>query len=101
MVQYDWTDIAKLNYENEDMRKEMLKAMHFWMDEIGVDGFRCDVAGEVPTDFWEMAMSDLRLTHRGTPIPSPGEWSSTSRHLRCCDSRHWCRARCLAGSARW
>ena len=63
MVQYDWTDIAKLNYENEDMRKEMLKAMHFWMDEIGVDGFRCDVAGEVPTDFWEMAMSDLRLTH--------------------------------------
>ena len=63
VVQYDWTDIAKLNYENEDMRKEMLKAMHFWMDEIGVDGFRCDVAGEVPTDFWEMAMSDLRLTH--------------------------------------
>ena len=63
IVQYDWTDIAKLNYENEDMRKEMLKAMHFWMDEIGIDGFRCDVAGEVPTDFWEMAMADLRLTH--------------------------------------
>ena len=63
MVQYDWTDIAKLNYENEDMRKEMLKAMHFWMDEIGIDGFRCDVAGEVPTDFWEMAMADLRLIH--------------------------------------
>ena len=63
VVQYDWTDIAKLNYENEDMRKEMLKAMHFWMDEIGIDGFRCDVAGEVPTDFWEMAMADLRLTH--------------------------------------
>ena len=63
MVQYDWTDIAKLNYENEDMRQEMLKAMHFWMDEIGIDGFRCDVAGEVPTDFWEMAMADLRLTH--------------------------------------
>lgn len=63
VVQYDWTDIAKLNYGNEDMRKEMLKAMHFWMDEIGIDGFRCDVAGEVPTDFWEMAMADLRLTH--------------------------------------
>ena len=63
IVQYDWTDIAKLNYENEDMRQEMLKAMHFWMDEIGIDGFRCDVAGEVPTDFWEMAMADLRLTH--------------------------------------
>jgi hypothetical protein len=33
------------------------------MDSIGIDGFRCDVAGEVPTDFWNWAMGDLRLTH--------------------------------------
>lgn len=63
MVQYDWTDISKLNYENQDMRNEMLKCMHWWMDTIGIDGFRCDVAGEVPTDFWNWAMADLRLTH--------------------------------------
>ena len=63
MVQYDWTDISKLNYENQDMRNEMLKAMHWWMDSIGIDGFRCDVAGEVPTDFWNWAMGDLRQTH--------------------------------------
>ena len=63
MVQYDWTDISKLNYENEDMRAAMKQAMHFWMDEIGIDGFRCDVAGEVPTDFWNDAMGELRLTH--------------------------------------
>ena len=63
MVQYDWTDISKLNYENEDMRAAMKEAMHFWMDEIGIDGFRCDVAGEVPTDFWNDAMSELRQTH--------------------------------------
>lgn len=63
MVQYDWTDISKLDYHNQDMRNEMLKAMHWWMDSIGIDGFRCDVAGEVPTDFWNWAMSDLRKTH--------------------------------------
>ena len=63
MVQYDWTDISKLNYDNQDMRAEMLKCMHWWMDSIGIDGFRCDVAGEVPTDFWNWAMADLRLTH--------------------------------------
>lgn len=63
MVQYDWTDISKLNYENEDMRAAMKEAMHWWMDEIGIDGFRCDVAGEVPTDFWNDAMSELRQTH--------------------------------------
>ena len=63
MVQSDWTDISKLNYENEDMRRAMKDAMHFWMDEIGIDGFRCDVAGEVPTDFWNDAMGELRQTH--------------------------------------
>jgi glycosidase len=63
MVQYDWTDISKLNYENQDMRNEMLKCMHWWMDTIGIDGFRCDVAGEVPTDFWNWAMGDLRKSY--------------------------------------
>ena len=63
MVQYDWTDISKLNYHNQDMRNAMLEAMHWWMDSIGIDGFRCDVAGEVPTDFWNWAMADLRQTH--------------------------------------
>lgn len=63
MVQYDWTDISKLNYENADMRAAMKQAMHFWMDSIGIDGFRCDVAGEVPTDFWNDAMGELRQSH--------------------------------------
>lgn len=60
MVQYDWTDISKLNYDNQDMRNEMLKSMRWWMDSIGIDGFRCDVAMEVPTDFWNWAMADIR-----------------------------------------
>ena len=63
MVQYDWTDISKLDYHSDAMRAEMLKAMHWWMDSIGIDGFRCDVAGEVPTDFWNWAMGDLRLLY--------------------------------------
>lgn len=63
MIQYDWTDIAKLNYNNPDMRDAMKQAMHFWMDSIGIDGFRCDVAGEVPTDFWNDIMAELREAH--------------------------------------
>ena len=55
MVQYDWTDISKLNYDNQ--------AMHWWMDTIGIDGFRCDVAGEVPTDFWNDVMAEIRVKH--------------------------------------
>ena len=63
MVQYDWTDISKLDYHNQDMRNEMLLCMRWWMDSIGIDGFRCDVAGEVPTDFWNWAMADIRKDH--------------------------------------
>ena len=51
IVEYDWTDIAKLNYANSDMRREMQNSMRFWLDR-GVDGFRCDMAYIVPEDFW-------------------------------------------------
>lgn len=56
----DWTDVADLNYDNLDMRKEMIEDMVYWVKEEGVDGFRCDVAGSVPLDFWETAISKLR-----------------------------------------
>lgn len=57
---FDWTDVAKLNYENKDMRAEMIKDMQFWVREADIDGFRCDVAAEVPTDFWQTAKDSLR-----------------------------------------
>ena len=59
IVEYDWTDIAKLNYANAEMRAEMEKAMRFWL-ERGVDGFRCDVAYQVPQDFWSAVLPKFR-----------------------------------------
>ncbi len=62
-TQYDWTDIAHLNYENNpDLYEAMESQMKFWLDR-GVDGFRCDVASEVPTDFWDKAFADFRAAH--------------------------------------
>jgi len=61
-VDTDWTDVADLNYDNKDMRKEMIADMQYWLKEEGVDGFRCDVAGSVPTDFWVEAIPQLRAT---------------------------------------
>ena len=58
-VMYDWTDIAQLDYSKHDMREAMIEAMRFWLQETDIDGFRCDVAGEVPTDFWEDARAEL------------------------------------------
>jgi glycosidase len=56
----DWTDVAELNYDNRDMRRAMIDAMRWWVERMGVDGFRCDVAGGVPMDFWVDARAALK-----------------------------------------
>ena len=57
---WDWYDVADLNYDNKDMREAMIDAMKFWIVEVGIDGFRCDVADGVPADFWKDAIEQLR-----------------------------------------
>ncbi|HSL53455.1 MAG TPA: alpha-amylase family glycosyl hydrolase, partial [Pyrinomonadaceae bacterium] len=56
---HDWYDIAALNYGNQDLRRYMTDMLKHWIREFDLDGFRCDVAGEVPTDFWENARREL------------------------------------------
>ncbi|TXH20909.1 MAG: 1,4-alpha-glucan branching protein [Chitinophagaceae bacterium] len=48
-------DIIELNYENVSLRKAMIAAMQFWIDETNIDGFRCDLAAWVTVDFWKEA----------------------------------------------
>ncbi len=49
----DWWDTADLNYDSKELRNDMKNVFKFWIEKCGVDGYRCDVAGYVPTDFWE------------------------------------------------
>lgn len=55
----DWSDVIQLNYENQEMRAAMIDALEYWVTEFDIDGYRCDVAGMVPTDFWETARVEL------------------------------------------
>lgn len=57
---FDWTDARKLNYENKAMQDSMIASMQFWIRESNIDGFRCDVAEEVPVTFWKRAIDSLR-----------------------------------------
>jgi glycosidase len=57
---FDWTDVRKLNYANPQLVDSMLAAMKFWITETGIDGYRCDVAGEVPKEFWTKANAELK-----------------------------------------
>lgn len=48
----DWSDVADLNYDHPELREAMIHSMEYWVKNFEVDGFRCDVAMMVPTDFW-------------------------------------------------
>lgn len=56
---FDWSDVVQLDYNQTGLRDYMADAMKFWVTEANVDGFRCDVAEMVPTDFWNRARAEL------------------------------------------
>ena len=55
----DWTDVAELDYDKPAMRRAMIADMKWWLENMNIDGFRCDVAGGVPMDFWRQARTAL------------------------------------------
>ncbi len=55
----DWHDVADLNYENKDLWQYMIEMMKYWVREIDIDGYRCDVAAMVPTEFWIQVRKEL------------------------------------------
>lgn len=56
---WGWTDVADLNYDNTDMRAQMISDLLYWIDDHGIDGYRMDVAHNVPNDFWAEASTAL------------------------------------------
>jgi glycosidase len=75
----DWTDVAQLDYGNPEFRREMIATMRWWLEEPGIDGFRMDVAGFIPLDFWREATPALRAA-----VPRPilllAEWGDLEMH---------------------
>jgi len=43
----------ELNFESQELRQYLWRNMEYFIQEFGVDGYRCDVAPSVPLDFWE------------------------------------------------
>lgn len=75
----DWTDVAQLDYRNPVLRRTMIATMRWWLDQFGIDGFRVDVAGFVPDDFWREAVPALRAA-AGRPILLLAEWGDLKMH---------------------
>jgi alpha-amylase len=59
-VAVDWSDTRQLNYANPEMEDSMIAAMKFWVRNSDIDGFRCDVAWNVPGSFWSKCIPELK-----------------------------------------
>lgn len=49
-----------LNFECDALRSYLTDNMIHWVKAFDVDGFRCDVSGNIPQDFWEDAREKLQ-----------------------------------------
>jgi len=78
----DWTDVIDLNYKNKKLWEYMTDAMIYWVKETDIDGFRADVAGMIPTAFWNYARKRLDKVKKVFML---AEWENEKLHEQAFD----------------
>jgi glycosidase len=90
---WDWADIVDFDYSKLGLRHYMADSMLFWVREADIDGFRADVAGYVPPDFWTNIRSDL---DKVKPVWMLGEFNHRDLHMTSFDASYgWAWAEAL------
>ena len=79
---WDWSDIIDFDYSQPGIRQYMTEAMTYWVSEFDVDGYRCDVAGYVPLDFWNNVRKELDAIK---PVFMLAEWEERDLHREAFD----------------
>lgn len=74
----DWSDVIDLNFDNKQLWHEMIDALKYWVAEFNIDGYRCDVAGLIPIEFWIEARKELEKIK---PVLMLAEWDTPEMHL--------------------
>jgi len=82
---WDWDDVIDFDYDNDELRDYMAHAMRYWVREADIDGYRCDVAGFVPLDFWERVRLELEEIK---PVFMLAEWETRDLHARAFDASY-------------
>ncbi|HET7898598.1 MAG TPA: alpha-amylase family glycosyl hydrolase [Flavisolibacter sp.] len=70
---FDWSDTRQLDYKNTEMQDSMIAAMKYWITNSDIDGFRCDVAWNVPGDFWKKCIAQLKEAKAGLFFLAEGD----------------------------
>jgi len=82
---WDWDDIIDLDYGVPELREYMTAALTHWVREYDIDGYRCDVAGFVPLDFWENARAEMDAIK---PVFLLAEWETRDLHRAAFDASY-------------
>ena len=77
-----WSDVADLNYDHHELRKYMIEMMKYWVRDVGIDGYRCDVSELVPTEFWNRARKELDKVR---PVMMLSEGTLPEHHVEAFD----------------
>lgn len=80
----DWSDVVDLDHragpERGALWDELIGTLEYWRD-LGIEGFRCDVASLVPQDFWIEARRRVNRRDPETGIEArPTLWLAESVH---------------------
>jgi len=81
----DWADIIDLDYSNPELRAYKTKALRYWVEAFDIDGYRADVAGYVPLDFWETVRAELDEIK---PVFMLAEWQQRDLHRQAFDATY-------------
>jgi glycosidase len=79
---WDWSDIIDLDFNKPEVRKYMTEALTYWVKEADIDGYRCDVAGFVPLEFWNNTRKKLDAIK---PVFMLAEWETRDLHAEAFD----------------
>lgn len=79
---YNWDDIIDFDYDQPGLRKYMTDVLKYWVKETDIDGYRCDVAGFIPVDFWDNVRAELDSIK---PVFMLAEWESRDLHKKAFD----------------
>jgi len=95
---WDWSDIIDLDYSQAGLREYMTRAIRYWVEEADIDGFRFDVAGYVPLDFWENVRRELDAIK---PVFLLGEYEGRDVHAAAMDATYaWSLSNAMQSIAR-
>lgn len=78
----DFDDVRSVNSGNRELRRAMADDMKYWVDELGIDGYRCDFAHAPGRDFWVEIINDVDPDHKLYWLAEGNEYGITGDWMR-------------------